>query len=332
MSTIASINGAAQVLRPPDDGLAYLRHDCADETAGGSRVAGGSKARRSPGFGVRGRRRPDRRDRMRRDPGLRRLSHAPSVRRLARARVRAEDRGRVVRERSRARAAGSARRRRSLAESSDDEVLAQAQGAGARDARARDDDVRVQERLRPVARRRGARGSRSPRRCAIASTQATRSTALLAHAVPEGYDPGSWMDARSPRCCLTCSRAGDVSALDIYVESVAFRNEDLRRMGELAAEHGLDLRAHVEQFNWNRSVPVAVEIGARSVDHLACLPDDEVGRSRRGRRLPRCCCPAPSSSVTSASPRGGRWPTPGRSACSGPTSTPAPPRSPRCRW
>jgi imidazolonepropionase len=31
----------------------------------------------------------------------------------------------------------------------------------------------------------------------------------------------------------------------------------------------------VEQFNANRSVPVALEAGARSVDHLACLhPDD----------------------------------------------------------
>jgi imidazolonepropionase len=48
-------------------------------------------------------------------------------------------------------------------------------------------------------------------------------------------------------------------------------------MGELARRNGLDLRAHVEQFNANHSVPVAVELGARSVDHLACLADDEIG-------------------------------------------------------
>jgi imidazolonepropionase len=69
--------------------------------------------------------------------------------------------------------------------------------------------------------------------------------------------------------------AGEVSALDIYVESVAFANEDLETVGALAAEHGLDLRAHVEQFNDNGSVPVALAAGARSVDHLACLgPED----------------------------------------------------------
>ena len=66
-----------------------------------------------------------------------------------------------------------------------------------------------------------------------------------------------------------------VDALDIYVESVAFRNEDLERLGEIARREGVPLRAHVEQFNANRSVPVALAAGARSVDHLACLhPDD----------------------------------------------------------
>ena len=44
----------------------------------------------------------------------------------------------------------------------------------------------------------------------------------------------------------------------------------------LASEHSLDLRSHVEQFSDNHSVPVALEVGARSVDHLSCLPVDEV--------------------------------------------------------
>ena len=89
--------------------------------------------------------------------------------------------------------------------------------------------------------------------------------------MPDGYDAGEWMDAIAP---LVAELAGP-AALDIYVESVAFTNAHLERMGELAAAHGLDLRAHVEQFNANRSVPVALAAGARSVDHLACLhPDD----------------------------------------------------------
>jgi imidazolonepropionase len=57
---------------------------------------------------------------------------------------------------------------------------------------------------------------------------------------------------------------------------VAFTNEHLRRVGELAAARGIDLRAHVEQFARHGSVPVAVEAGARSVDHVTCADAGDV--------------------------------------------------------
>jgi imidazolonepropionase len=89
--------------------------------------------------------------------------------------------------------------------------------------------------------------------------------------VPAGYDAASWMDEVD-----ALAAEADVDALDIYVESVAFRNEDLERLGEIARREGVPLRAHVEQFNANRSVPVALAAGARSVDHLACLHADDL--------------------------------------------------------
>ena len=52
-------------------------------------------------------------------------------------------------------------------------------------------------------------------------------------------------------------------------------------MGELAAEAGMALRCHVEQFASHGSVPVALAAGARSVDHLSMLP--VVGRGGRWR-------------------------------------------------
>jgi len=106
--------------------------------------------------------------------------------------------------------------------------------------------------------------------------QETTTTALLAHAVPDGYDGDGWMDevaAMVPEV----ARSTRATALDIYVESIGFTNEHLRRMGELAATHGLDLRTHVEQFKSHRSIPVALEVGARSVDHLSCLHRDDIG-------------------------------------------------------
>ena len=69
---------------------------------------------------------------------------------------------------------------------------------------------------------------------------------------------------------------GSVTALDIFVESIAFANDDLERMGALAARAGVALRCHVEQFAAHGSVPVALAAGARSVDHLSMLPVSDV--------------------------------------------------------
>jgi imidazolonepropionase len=66
------------------------------------------------------------------------------------------------------------------------------------------------------------------------------------------------------------------TALDIFVESIAFGLKDLARMGRLAAAAGVALRAHVEQFSTTRSVPVAIAHGARSVDHLSRMHPDDV--------------------------------------------------------
>jgi imidazolonepropionase len=105
--------------------------------------------------------------------------------------------------------------------------------------------------------------------------QATTSTGLFAHAVPEGYEADGWMEEVA-RIVERLGPGSRVSALDIYVESIAFTNDNLRALGRIASGAGLDLRAHVEQFNANRSVPVALECGARSVDHLSRLAPEDV--------------------------------------------------------
>jgi imidazolonepropionase len=109
---------------------------------------------------------------------------------------------------------------------------------------------------------------------ATGAEQDVACTALLAHTVPDGFDADGWVDAVEAALPELLA-ATHVQALDVYVESVAFTNRHLARIGALAAAHEVDLRAHVEQFAQHRSVPVALEHDARSVDHLACLhPDD----------------------------------------------------------
>lgn len=268
-----SIDDAAEVLRPPVDGLAYLRHDRAGElrtepgalTLDGDRIvaldgdAGAARRIDAHGCAV--------------VPGFVDChTHLPF------AGWRAEEYAMKVAGRDYAeiaRAGGGIRSSaRAFAAASDGEVLAQAGALAAEmlvhgtttfetktgygltvDAEVR--SLQLAEELGGIV------------------EQDVASTALVAHAVPDGSDADAWLDAMEaalPR--MTAS--GHVSALDVYVESVAFTNEHLRRVGVLAARHGLDLRAHVEQFAQHRSVPVALEAGARSVDHLACIHPDDV--------------------------------------------------------
>ncbi|HEY4826500.1 MAG TPA: amidohydrolase family protein, partial [Solirubrobacteraceae bacterium] len=104
--------------------------------------------------------------------------------------------------------------------------------------------------------------------------QSTTRTALLAHAVPEGYTADTWMDEVE---AMIPQAAEYASALDIFVESIAFGLEQLDRMGTLASRHNLALRAHVEQFSTMRSVPVALKHHARSLDHLSAIHPDDIG-------------------------------------------------------
>ena len=160
---------------------------------------------------------------------------------------------------------GIASSARALAGASDEEVLAQAGGLVAEMLAAGTTafEAKTGYGLSVEAEARAVRLGRE--------LGADRVTGLFAHAVPQGYDRDDWMD-----CVDALAASCDVDALDIYVESVAFTNENLAHLGAIAAREGVPLRAHVEQFNANRSVPVALAAGARSVDHLACLHPDDI--------------------------------------------------------
>ncbi len=169
---------------------------------------------------------------------------------------------------------GIAASARALAQSSDEQVLAQASvlagemlagGTTTFECKtgyglSRDQELRALRLAREL-------GARVP--------QTTVATALLAHSVPSGYTADTWMgevQAMMPEVL----EAGVASALDIFVESIAFSNRHLELMGALAAAGRLALRCHVEQFASHRSVPVALAAGARSVDHLSMLHPDDI--------------------------------------------------------
>ena len=160
---------------------------------------------------------------------------------------------------------GIASSARALAEASDEQVLAQA-GALAGELLRLGTTAFEGKTGYGLSRDGEARAARLGRELAARVVQPMRLTGLFAHAVPPGYTARTWMDEAA-----ALARECDVDALDIFVESVAFGNDDLARWGMVAAELGLPLRAHVEQLSTHRSVPVALDHGARSVDHLSCL-------------------------------------------------------------
>jgi imidazolonepropionase len=265
VSGTVSIEGATEVLRPPTDGLPYLRHDRAGELrldASPIAIADGRIAgfQRDDGAAVRI------------DatacavvPGLVDChTHLPF------AGWRAEEyelkvTGVAYEEIAR-RGGGIASSARAFAQASDDEILAQARSLVAEMLACGTTafEGKTGYGLSVEAETRAVRLGRE--------LGADRVTGLFAHAVPDGYEADAWMDEVD-----ALAAACDVDALDIYVESVAFANEHLERLGAIAKREGVALRAHVEQFNANRSVPVALAAGARSVDHLACLHPDDIG-------------------------------------------------------
>ncbi len=63
---------------------------------------------------------------------------------------------------------------------------------------------------------------------------------------------------------------------DAYLEEGAWSVNDTRRLFERATELGCPLRLHADQFNSMGGVQLAVEMGARSVDHLEAATEEDI--------------------------------------------------------
>lgn len=268
-----SFTGAAQILRPPRDGLDQLRGgDVADQTLapGGLTAADGLLAALEPSLGAD----------LNVDasgcaivPGFVDChTHLPFA--GWRAGEYEQKVGGVSYVEIARTGGGIASSARALRESSDEQVLAQARGLASEMLAAGTTTFECKSGY-GLSREQELRALRLARELQAEVAQTTTSTALLAHSVPSGYTADEWMDEVESMLGEVLAPGG-VSALDIFVESVAFSNAHLERMGTLAARAGLALRSHVEQFGGCRSVPVALAAGARSVDHLATLHADDV--------------------------------------------------------
>jgi len=92
-------------------------------------------------------------------------------------------------------------------------------------------------------------------------------TWLGAHAVPPEFaDADAYLDFILAEVLPEAARLAE--AADVFVEEGAFEPAQARRYLEACRDSGLALRLHADQFTERGGVPLAIELGARSVDHL----------------------------------------------------------------
>jgi imidazolonepropionase len=116
----------------------------------------------------------------------------------------------------------------------------------------------------------------------LASLRAIRAaggvpTYLGAHAVPPEFDDGDgYLDFVIADVLPEAAQLAE--AADVFLERGAFDVDQARRYLTAARELGLELRLHADQFTEAGGLELAIELGARSVDHLEATGEAGVRR------------------------------------------------------
>jgi imidazolonepropionase len=97
-------------------------------------------------------------------------------------------------------------------------------------------------------------------------------TWLGAHAVPPEFAaPDAYLDFALAEVLPEAAELAE--AADVFLEQGAFDAGGARRYLEACRDAGLALRVHGDQFTESGAIPLAVELAARSVDHLEATGD-----------------------------------------------------------
>jgi len=101
----------------------------------------------------------------------------------------------------------------------------------------------------------------------------TTRTLLAAHTVPVEYDgrPDAYIDEVAIPAAQRARNEGGASAADVFLERGSFDRAQAKRYLRAAQAAGLAARMHGDQFSDQGGIELAVEIGARSIDHLEAL-------------------------------------------------------------
>ena len=104
-------------------------------------------------------------------------------------------------------------------------------------------------------------------------------TYLGAHAVPEDAESAdAYLKVCIDEMFAEVAEWGLSDCADIFVERGAYDTEQARTYLEAAREHGLALRLHGDQFAEIGALDLAIELGARSIDHLEATGPEGVAK------------------------------------------------------
>ena len=112
------------------------------------------------------------------------------------------------------------------------------------------------------------------RSLAIARQFTDETTFLGAHVVPEGSDPGEYVDLVTGPMLEAC--APHARWVDVFCERGAFDEDQAREILAAGAAQGLRGRLHANQLGPGPGVRLAAELGLVAVDHCTYLDDADV--------------------------------------------------------
>ena len=103
-------------------------------------------------------------------------------------------------------------------------------------------------------------------------------TYLGAHTVPKEFkqDADAYVNFVCETMIPKVAKQKLAGCVDVFCESIGFNVEQTRKVFEAAKQHGLDVKAHVEQLSDLKGAVLAAKYGALSVDHVEYLSPDDV--------------------------------------------------------
>jgi len=122
-----------------------------------------------------------------------------------------------------------------------------------------------------------------------------KATFLGAHSIPMKYrsNRSAYVDLVINEMLPKVVDEGLADYIDVFCEKVAFSIEETERILEAGAKYGLPAKIHTNQFYSLGGIETAIKFGAKSVDHLEVLTDEEIDLLKNSKTIPTLLPTAP---------------------------------------